>query len=159
MKRVLKLRPFSVVAVLVLATALTATAKQKSFSTHLSGSNEVPPVETRAQGEVQFLLNEEGSELTYRLMVANIENVRAAHIHSAPAGVNGPVVVLLFGGPTTSGRTNGVLSEGILTADELTGPLEGMTIADLVQLIHDVGAYVNVHTVAHPGGEIRGQLK
>jgi hypothetical protein len=56
--------------------------------------------------------------------VANIENVVAAHIHLAPAGVNGPVVAFLFSG-APSGRSNGVLAEGTITAANLVGPLAG----------------------------------
>lgn len=159
MKRFKKLQPLAAVAVLTMVTALTANANPRNPTAHLSGSNEVPPVATAAQGEVVFRANADGSELSFRLTVANMENVVAAHIHSGEPGVNGPVVVLLFGGPTTSGRTNGVLAEGTITAGDLTGPLAGMTIADLLDLISAGGAYVNVHTDANPGGEIRGQLK
>ena len=159
MKRLQTLQLLAAVALLTTATALTAIANPKSPNAHLSGSNEVPPVETAAQGEVQFRANADGSELSFKLIVANIENVVAAHIHSGEPGVNGPVVVLLFGGPTTSGRTEGVLAEGTITAGDLTGPLAGMTIADLRDLINSGGAYVNVHSDAHPGGEIRGQLR
>lgn len=158
MKSVVKWQPIAVAVILTMAAALTQAGSQKNPKAHLSGSNEVPPVETDAQGEVQFRVNEDGSEMSYTLIVANIENVAAAHIHSGAVGVNGPVVVQLFGGPTTSGRTNGILAEGTITAADLTGPLSGMTMGDLLELINTGGAYVNVHTVANPSGEIRGQL-
>ena len=54
-----------------------------------------PSVDTLARGVATFQLSDDGTELTYRLVVANIENVVAAHIHLAPAGVNGPVVAFL----------------------------------------------------------------
>jgi hypothetical protein len=53
---------------------------------------------------------------------------------------------------------SGELAKGTITDKNLVGPLAGKTIADLVKLIKDGGAYVNVHTPAHPGGEIRGQI-
>src|SRR5690606_2083057 len=55
------------------------------FATHLTGDEEVPARETRAQGHAIFRLSPDGTELTYRLIVANITNVIAAHIHVGPA--------------------------------------------------------------------------
>ena len=136
----------------------------------LSGDDEVPARETQARGVATFHLNKEGTELYYRLNVANIENVVGAHIHKAAAGVNGPIVVGLFSGVAGSGATNGRLAEGVITASDFSGPLAGMTMADLLELLQSGDAYVNVHTndgVAptntgpgdFPGGEIRGQVK
>ena len=158
MKTVVKWQPIAAAVILAMAASLAQAGTLKHPKAHLSGASEVPPVETRAQGEVQFRLNEEGTELSYTLVVSNLWDVVAAHIHSGTVGVNGPVVVLLFGGPTTTGRTNGILAEGTITAVDLTGPLSGMTMDDLLELINSGGAYVNVHTVANPSGEIRGQL-
>ncbi|OGC90065.1 MAG: hypothetical protein A2W25_15535 [candidate division Zixibacteria bacterium RBG_16_53_22] len=131
----------------------------KNFGAHLSGGNEVPPVATRAQGQVTFNVNSDGMSIDYRLLVANIENVRASHIHLSAAGVNGPVIVFLFGGPTIQGPFNGVLAEGTITAADLIGPMAGQTLADLLTQLEAGNLYVNVHTDAYPGGEIRGQLK
>ena len=87
-------------------------------------------------------LNADGTELQYKLIVANIENVIAAHLHLAPAGTNGPVVVTLYSGPPTDGRFNGVLAEGVITAEDLEGPMSGMTIADLVAEIESGNIYM-----------------
>jgi hypothetical protein len=48
---------------------------------------------------------------------------------------------------------------GSITADDLKGPLTGRQVSDLIKLIEDGKAYVNVHTDLNPDGEIRGQLK
>jgi Cu/Zn superoxide dismutase len=136
----------------------------------LSGDNEVPVRDTQARGVATFHLNKEGTELYYRLNVANIDNVVGAHIHRAPEGTNGPIVVPLYSGTAAGGAFNGRLAEGTITSANLTGPLTGMTLADLVTLLQSGNAYVNVHTndgVAptntgpgdFPGGEIRGQIK
>lgn len=144
------------------AHAAAVRGDQGHFTTHLSGSEEVPPVQTRAQGQANFRLSEDGTELSYRLIAANIVDVLMAHIHLAPAGVNGPVVAWLYPeGPPPQlieGRFNGVLATGVITADDLVGPLAGASLADLVAAIEAGGTYVNVHTVANPGGEIRGQI-
>ncbi len=127
--------------------------KVLSFKAHLTGDQEVPPVMTDATGQAIFKLSKDGDELHYKLIVANIENVFGAHIHDAPAGQNSGVVVGLYGGPT-QGRTDGILAEGIITADDLGGE----SLESLVQLMTSGGAYVNVHTSQNRGGEIRGQI-
>lgn len=76
--------------------SMQAVHMQRNFRTHLSGDEEVQPVATRAQGQAIFQLSKDDSELSYKLIVANIENVLMAHIHLAPAGQNGGVVVWLY---------------------------------------------------------------
>lgn len=142
----------------VLSAAVAAFAAPRTYVAHMTGSNEVPPVETKGQGQTVFQLNADGTELSFRQTVANLENVRFSHIHAAPAGQNGPIVVTLYPGPTTSGRTQGVLVEGTITSSDLEGSLSGMALSDLVALIEAGNAYVNVHTDAQPSGEIRGQI-
>jgi hypothetical protein len=143
----------------------------KNFVAHLSGDEEVPPVNTRATGQAIFHLSEDGTALNYRLIVANIENVVASHIHLGVAGVNGPVVAFLFGNaPAGGGRVSGVLATGTITAANLVGPLAGQSLDVLVTALRTGGAYANVHTndgVAptntgpgdFPAGEIRGQIR
>ncbi len=141
---------------------LAANASTR-FVANLSGAQEVPPATTRARGVATFALDASGDALTYRLIVANIENVTMAHIHLAPVGVNGPVVVWLYpDGPPPElipGRTQGVLAEGFITAADLVGPLAGGTLDDLIEELADGNAYVNVHTSQFPGGEVRGQIR
>jgi hypothetical protein len=155
-------------AIALLAAPASAQLK-RSYSAQLSGREEVPMRETRATGHVNFKLNKEGTELTYRLVVANIENVIAAHIHLGARGTNGGVVVTLYG-PTDAGggRRNGVLAEGTITAANLTGDLAGRSLLDLIAAFDAGNAYVNVHTDDGqagsgragdlPDGEIRGQI-
>jgi hypothetical protein len=104
----------------------------------------------------------DGKSLSYKLIVANIENVLQAHIHVAPAGENGPVVAFLYpSGPPPvliPGRSDGVLASGTITAANLVGPLAGESLDVLVDEIREGNTYVNVHTTQFPGGEIRGQL-
>ncbi|WP_083861940.1 CHRD domain-containing protein [Halogeometricum pallidum] len=134
----------------------TARSHNRNFRAHLSGENEVHPVETNAQGQANFQLDKAGGELDYKLMVANIDDVVAAHIHCAPVGQNGPVGVTLFsGGPTSD---NGILAEGTITAPDDRNGCGWETLADVVEAVRSGNAYVNVHTSAHPAGEIRGQV-
>ena len=134
----------------------------KNYTAHLSGDEEVPPVETNATGQAIFKLRNNGTELHYKLIVANIDNVFMSHIHMAPAGSNGPVVVWLYPSAPPPipipGPYNGVLAEGVITAENLTGPLAGMELSALIEYFNSGECYVNVHTTDVPSGEIRGQI-
>lgn len=161
-------RSFSLFAVAALAITLVAmqsglTASAGGNGTRwaapLSGSEEVPPVDLNGTGVAKFKLSKDGDSISYKLNVANIDNVIASHIHLAPAGQNGSVVAFLFGPAPGGVNVNGTLAEGTITAADLVGPLSGASLDDLVAAMESGGAYVNVHTVVNPGGEIRGQIK
>ncbi len=147
---------------LLVAVGPVSAAADSHFRAQLSGAQEVPPVETLSRGQAIFRMSRDGNELHFKLIVANLRDVRMAHIHLAQAGVNGPVVAWLYpGGPPPveiPGRFSGVLAEGTITAADLVGPLAGMTLGDLADAMRAGDTYVNVHTAAYPGGEIRGQI-
>jgi hypothetical protein len=149
--------------IVLVAVTATAQAQPKNFRAHLSGSEEVPPVDTRAQGQAVFRLSADGTELHFKLIVANIENVTQAHIHLAPAGANGPVVVWLYPDAPPAqlipGRFNGVLAEGVITEANLVGQLAGQELSALIDELEAGNAYVNVHTSQFPPGEVRGQIR
>jgi glucose/arabinose dehydrogenase len=130
--------------------------RSRNFRAHLSGIEEVPPVDTTATGQALFSFNADNSNMRFKLMVANIENVLAAHIHCAPAGVSGPVGVTLFsGGPVT---VEGVLASGERSAPDAGNACGWTTLEQVRNAIESGNAYANVHTIAHPAGEIRGQI-
>ncbi|WP_340114261.1 CHRD domain-containing protein [Maribellus mangrovi] len=133
--------------------------KVLNFRAHLSGDNEVPAVWTSASGQAIFQLSKDGTELSYKLIADSIENVRMAHIHLAMEGQNGGVVAWLYGPELIEGIFEGVLAEGTITNADLVGALAGHSLMDLIEAFYADGAYVNVHTVQNPGGEIRGQIK
>jgi len=130
--------------------------RSHNFRAHLTGAEEVPAVTTQAQGEAIFNFDGEANTLDYRLIATNIEDVFASHIHCAPAGVNGPVGVTLFGGGTTT--PHGVLAEATIEMPNAGNGCGWTTLADVALAIESGNAYVNVHTTAHPSGEIRGQI-
>ena len=148
--------------VISMTSSLTTTVlAQQSFTAKLSGSNEVPPITTSGSGIATFHLSADGKSLDYQLNLTKMDGVMAAHIHSGKQGVNGPPVAGLFNpsmsGPPT-GAVNGLLKKGTLTSSDLSGPLAGKQISDLVNMIKSGGAYVNVHTTKNQNGEIRGQI-
>ena len=125
-------------------------------------SGEDAGVDTHARGTATFHVAADGASIDYRLVVANLLDVTMAHIHLAPMGENGPPVVWLYPDSPPmqliEGRTSGVLAEGTITADDLVGPLEGMTLGDLIAAMDEGRTYVNVHTEAYPAGEIRDRI-
>ena len=151
------------IAVGCLFAAVAAVAQDRNFHAHLTGAEEVPPVATQAQGQAIFQLSRDGMLIHYRLNVANIEDVTQAHIHLGPAGTNGPVVVWLYPSAPPAvlipGRFQGVLAAGVITEANLVGQLAGQTLTDLLEHMKNGDTYVNVHTLAHPSGEIRGQIR
>jgi hypothetical protein len=122
----------------------SAVAGGRPFSTTLLGANEVPPAEPTATGTAQLWLNPGQGTVCFELTAEGLSGPAiAAHIHSAPAGVNGPVVVPLV--PPTTGSSSGCVTD---------------VARDLIEaIISDPSAYyVNVHDTVYPGGAIRGQL-
>lgn len=133
-----------------LITSIFAQQNSNSFRAKLSGTNEIPPVATSALGIATFhVLPLRQKVINYELHLKNIRGVTGAYIDIGKQGENGPVVAGLFNpsmtGPPT-GAINGLLSAGTLTSTQLTGPLAGKSVDNLLIIIRGGGAYVNVHT-------------
>jgi hypothetical protein len=133
----------------------TGPEDDADFSASLSGNNELPPVETGATGEATFEV--EGETLLFRIDVENIQDVIAAHIHIGGSTVEGPVAVALFSNPEGVDIDDGVLAQGEITAVNIN-PAVDLPFDELLDLLEDGSTYVNVHTIANPDGEIRGQV-
>lgn len=147
-----------VTLLLIGATPALAVGNGSTFVAHLEGDNEVPAVESPAQGQAILRVDSSGESISYKLIASNIDNVVQAHIHVGGPDVNGPVVAFLFG-PVAGVDNNGVLSRGTITASDLVGPLAGASLDELLEAMEAGNAYVNVHTTENPGGEIRGQIR
>jgi hypothetical protein len=131
------LRTITVVGALAFAvTTLAADIKVK-----LTGAEEVPPVSTAATGAGTIKVNDDMT-VSGSVTTKGVEGV-AAHIHSGAVGKNGPPVIPL---EQTSPGVWSVPAGSKLTADQYKTFKAGEL-------------YVNVHSAAHKGGEIRGQLK
>ena len=174
MKRIVALFAAGFVAIALGGLALAGLNNNSSI--HLVGDFEVPANGSLAQGQASFHIADDGQSVDYKLIASNIENVFMAHIHMAPPGSNGGIVVWLYPstavapGPTGSGRHDGVLAEGTITAANLVGPLEGQPLSALVDAMNGGTAYVNIHTNDgvgdvntgpgdFPGGEVRGDIR
>jgi hypothetical protein len=143
----------------VIGFATSGNAAEKSFKAMLSGSEGVPSVTTMAKGEATLKLSRNGKKLSYKVKVSDIDSVTAAHIHMGKMGENGPPIALIHVKVKKVGKFSGTLAKGTITAKDLMGSLKGKTVEDLAGEIEAGNAYLNVHTVTYPDGEIRGQIK
>jgi len=125
----------------ILFAGCATTQSGKEVKVMLSGANETPPVTSGASGSGSFKVGEDksvsGSVTTSGVVVT------AAHIHVGAAGKNGPVAIGLV---KTADNVWSVPADAKFTDDQYKAYLAGET-------------YVNVHSAANKGGEIRGQLQ
>jgi hypothetical protein len=161
--RKIRLLAFLLLPLLLLAIATTVSAENpehfnRLFGAHLTGSQEVPPVDTDAEGLALYPVNRDGTEMRYGVVARDIISVTAGHIHSGTVGLNGPVVVNLYSPDACTIRGDKILCTGTITAKNLVGPLAGQPLSTLITMMRDGRTYTNFHTSAHPGGEIRGQI-
>jgi CHRD domain len=141
-----------VVATTTVSTNSVYAQGPQKIVMNLSGSEEVPPVQTEATGVAEFIPGEDS--VAYSVNATNIQGVTAGHIHLGNRGENGPVVVTLF---KYDSPMNEVSETGTITADKLEGPLAGKQLSDLGAAGTNGTLYVNIHTEQNPNGEIRGQ--
>lgn len=119
----------------------------------LSGAEEVPPADPDGRGTFGYFAA--GNKLCYFLTVRRIDPAIAAHIHAAPRGVNGGIVIGL------DTPTDG-FSFDCITAVSNDTPNSIMVLlqSELDAIIADpAGFYTNVHTAPFPAGAVRGQLR
>ena len=169
-------------ALVVLAFSLAVAAADddgSTFSASLRGLNEVPPVATEASGSFTATLNSDGSALTYRVTYRNLSTpILFSHIHFGfPKEATGIMVFLCGpaagqpGGPpagtpnppscqgTTSGTVTGSLTAANVIGPNAQGITPGADFAKVIEALREGAAYVNVHTMRSPAGEIRGQVR
>ena len=150
------MRPTMILAALVAALALASAAyaqDELKFEAELSGAEEVPPVMTEGVGEAKF--ESDGTSVAFELKWDDLTTPALfAHIHCAVRGMNGPVGVTLF---TGTRDTEGEV-QGTFTAPDSGNACGWEDLADVLGAMATGGAYVNVHSMQHPGGEIRGQV-
>ena len=132
-----------VVALIALAACATVSdmwSGGKTVNVNLSGSQEVPPVSSNASGSGSFTVGKDGA-LKGSVTTKGVQGTMA-HIHQGAKGQNGGVIIPL----TKSGDTYTVPDDKKLTEAQISAFKAG-------------NLYVNVHSAAHKGGEVRGQLE
>ncbi len=120
----------------------------------LRGGQESPPVASPGAGTAEVRVDAARTSIAFTLTVENLTGLAGAHIHAGAPGTHGPIVFVLASASFASPHS------GVLTAGDLMpAPAHGInTFADAAEAILEGRTYVNVHTTAHPDGEIRGHL-
>ncbi len=131
-------RTLPLCATLLFAVLSVPAVHAVSFTATLSGAKEVPANASTSSGTTVVNVDPATNTITWSTTTSiPLSSVTGHHIHQGVAGVNGPVVVNF--------------------ASAYSGSVVNATIAPQI-LSNPAGFYVNLHTAAFPGGEIRGQL-
>jgi len=143
----------------LLVSATQAQAQTITFNANLHGGNEVPGVVTGSAGTAVVTWNTTTRTGTYRVDVYNMPvGTTASHIHVGAAGVGGPVIIN-FTVPAGGISNDFALSGTFACSDLVARAAQGInSCEDFEQALVLGNTYVNVHSTANPGGEIRGQL-
>lgn len=157
----------ALVTTLLAGGGIRAAVEGQEFRARLSGAEEVPPVVTDTTGKAEIVFNEDETTAEFELEVLQGVRVTQSHIHCAPKGVNGPIVLFLAGFHNRGWDVNGSWIENATATDaNVIPPPAGSTCPHVINNLRDLAVamrqgdtYVNVHTIARPGGEVRGQLK
>ena len=145
-------------ALFILTASSQAQAQIVNFTAALSGGNEVPGVSTGSVGTGTASVNLATQVVTFRIDVYNMPvGTTASHFHAGAAGVNGPTVVNFT---VAAGISNDYAISGTASATDLTvRPANGINSwEDFIQALLLGNIYMNVHSTANGGGEIRGQV-
>jgi hypothetical protein len=135
------LRP-ALLATLMACSLHAGAAELAKFGARLSGAAEVPANMSTGSGTLEATLDRDTSILTWRVTYT---------------GLSGPVTAAHFHGPAMAGENAGVV---VPFASSTATPIEGQATLSAAQVTDLLAGkwYVNLHTAAHPGGELRGQV-
>ena len=133
---------FSSIAAVAMLAASSAIAEQVKMKAELSGAQEVPPTTSQGKGNAEITFDTASKQLSWTVNYS---------------GLSGPPTAAHFRGPAEAGKNAGV---AVPIPNQATSPVTGshtLTDAQASDLLAG-RYYVNVHTAASPGGEIRGQV-
>ena len=141
--------------------SMPAFAQQANFVASLSGQNLSPKVSTAATGTAKFNVGPDGN-MAYVIDGKNIKGIIGAHISlkngTDVAQVFNPYVEINGKSGIPTGEVNGQISKGVITANDLSGPLSGNAITDLANLMKNNSINVVIRTQGHENGGIQGTV-
>ena len=131
-------------------------AAQNKFRAKLDANNEVPPVDSTAEGVATFKIKDDS--IKSKINITGIADVSGAQIFMGKIGQNGdPIVDLLKTGEKTEG-SDGVAIKGNFTASDFEGSMQGKDLPSLQSAMAANQTYVNIMTSDHPDGEVGGHI-
>src|SRR5262245_60128785 len=136
------------------------------FRARLVGGEETPAIFTPGSGQFSARVVDGGTRIEFTVSWFNLTgNPAVAHVHIGQRRVAGAVSYFLCGGggkPACPASVSGSVSGSVVAADVIGPVAQGIQPGDLAAVLTMMRrglTYANAHTAAHPGGEIRGQLK
>jgi len=150
-----------------------AAPEKKDFKALLDGFQEVPSVSTAGSGTFKAKLknDEIKYELEYSGLEGSVAPAAGAHIHLGQSGANGGIMVFLCETPgVVEDPTDNAPAcpeegtvEGTFSSENIIGPsgqgIEAGEFDEFLTALRAGNAYINLHSSAFPGGEIRGQIR
>jgi F0F1-type ATP synthase membrane subunit c/vacuolar-type H+-ATPase subunit K len=155
----------ALLAALTLALGAPGCGSDKggTWKATMSGALETPPNTSTATGTALLETNESANGVVrFTVSLTGIQGVTAGHIHGGGPGSAGPVIVtLLLENPPLDVPANATQTiDGMFNEADILPNTVGITTLKQLKDEMDAGnCYVNIHTVANPGGEIRGQIQ
>jgi hypothetical protein len=162
---------FALVALLVVVSVSGLQASAGSgnkFSARLTGYEETPTLSVAGTGSFSAEISKDQTSVSYTLSYSGLTGpATAAHIHlGMPAILGGVIAFLCDSDPATTQipacpGAGGEVSGSVEAADVIGPAGQGITAGEFEELVAAMrfgATYVNVHTTAFPGGEIRGQI-
>ena len=133
--------PIALAFGVLIACVVSSMAATIDLKADLKGTNEVPPNDSNGTGSVSATFDTDSNKLSWKGTVSDLSGaVTGAHFHSAEAGRNGAVALPIVGADKGSFEGSATLTD-TQAEDLMAGKW-----------------YVNVHTAANKGGEVRGQV-
>src|SRR5829696_6407463 len=143
-----------------ISTFTSAFTQYQDFVAELTSEMVVPPVKSNATGVVYFQLDKKDNKIDYSLIVRDLDDAIAAHIHIGKEGEKNDTVIVTLYKPFKAPRLLGrILSvDDDIKPDTLEGPLAGKRLSDLINFMNNRTSYVDIHSQQYPNGELRGQI-
>ncbi len=138
---------------LMAAVPSAVFAADEVFTADLSGDAQVPPLDVAGTGSSTVTISDDEGTVSWDVHYSDLTaDPAAGHIHVGPADGTGGVMIP-FASVSATGSSGSFAAADYVTGDGLPADWNGVLAA-----IRDGNAYVNIHTAANPGGELRGQL-
>ena len=144
-------------SMLLISTAYSNSIyAQNKFRAKLDGKNEVPPVDSAADGHATFKIKNDAVKST--INITGITDISGAQIFMGQIGQNGDPIVDLLKTGEKSGTAGGVYVKGNFTASDLGGSMNGKDLSALQSAMAANQTFVNIMTSQHPDGELAGHI-